>query len=126
MGPIENKVSNIDDYISKFPKQTKDILEEIRTIVNVMVPDAEEFISYGIPTFRLNGKNLVHFAGYEHHIGFYPTSTGIDAFRSEISKFKHAKGSVQFPLDDPIPYELIRKMVRFRIEEIISNTSNVR
>jgi uncharacterized protein YdhG (YjbR/CyaY superfamily) len=78
-----------------------------------------EAISYQMPTFKLKGKNLVHFAGYKHHIGFYPTPQGMTAFDDELSKYKHAKGSAQFPLDQPMPYDLIEKIVKFRVGENI-------
>lgn len=108
----------IDDYLKKVPPTQKVILERIREIVRELVPDAEEVISYGIPTFRLKGKNLVHFSGFAHHIGFYPTPSAISAFKDELAPYKQAKGSVQFPLEQPIPYELITKIVRYRTKEL--------
>ncbi|MBK9927444.1 MAG: DUF1801 domain-containing protein [Anaerolineales bacterium] len=106
----------IDEYIADFPKEVQDILNRIRTTVRNEAPDAEETITYGIPTFTLK-VNLVHFAGFESHIGFYPTPSGIKKFKKEISAYKWAKGSVQFPLNQPIPYELIRKITKFRVKE---------
>jgi uncharacterized protein YdhG (YjbR/CyaY superfamily) len=108
--------SSIDTYMAAFPPETQAILQKIRTIIHEEAPGVEETIAYGIPTFRLKG-NLVHFAGYKKHIGFYPTPSGIEAFQREINVYKHAKGSVQFPLDQPMPYDLIRRMVRFRVHQ---------
>jgi uncharacterized protein YdhG (YjbR/CyaY superfamily) len=106
----------IEIYFSAFPQQTKDLLELMRATIRAAAPEAQETISYGIPTFKLNG-NLVHFAGYKHHIGFYPGAAGIANFKDEISQYKNAKGSVQFPLDQPLPIKLITKIVRFRVKE---------
>ncbi|MHC1683098.1 MAG: iron chaperone [Clostridiaceae bacterium] len=111
------KTSNtIDEYIDQFSPEVQEILKTIREIVKEVAPEAKEKISYGMPTFTLNG-NLVHFAAFKNHIGFYPTPTGIDEFKEELSQYKGAKGSVQFPLNKPIPYELIKKIVKFRVEE---------
>ena len=107
----------IDKYISDFPEEVRKILEKIRETIRIEAPAATEAINYGIPTFQWNG-NLVHFAGFKHHIGFYPTPSGIEAFKKELSSFKGAKGSVQFPLDKPIPYDLIRRIVQFRVQEV--------
>ena len=106
----------IDEYISGFSRGVQTILQKIRATIRKAAPGAEETISYQIPTFTLKG-NLVHFAAFKKHIGFYPTSTAIRKFRSELSIYKGAKGSVQFPFDKPIPYELISKIVKFRVEE---------
>ena len=106
----------IDEYISDFPKETQKKLTEMRKTIQKQAPQAAEKISYQMPTFYLNG-NLVHFAGYAKHIGFYPTSTGIRAFEGALAAYKHAKGSVQFPLEKPLPTALIRKIVKFRIKE---------
>jgi len=108
--------ATIDAYIAAFPPETQKILEKIRAIIHEEAPGVDEAMAYGIPTFRLNG-NLVHFGGYKKHIGFYPTPAGIEAFEEEISAYKHAKGSVQFSLDQPMPYDLIREMVRFRVRQ---------
>jgi uncharacterized protein YdhG (YjbR/CyaY superfamily) len=113
------KYDTIDEYIGDFPKETQKKLTEMRKTIQKQAPQAVEKISYQIPTFYLNG-NLVHFAGYAKHIGFYPTSSGIRAFESELSRYKHAKGSVQFPLEKPLPTALIRKIVKFRIKENMS------
>ena len=108
--------NNIDEYIAGFPKDVQDILQKIRGIIKKAAPDAEEAIKYQIPTFVLNG-NLVHFAAFQKHIGFYPTPSGIDQFKDELSVYKSAKGSVQFPLDAPVPFDLITKIVKFRVKE---------
>jgi len=107
---------NIDEYIAGFPPVIQELLEKIRTTIRQAAPDAEETIRYQIPTFTLNG-NLVHFAAFKNHIGFYPSSTGIEKFKVELSAYKSAKGSVQFPLDKAIPFDLIAKIVRFRVKE---------
>lgn len=108
---------SIDDYIAGFPLQTQKVLEEVRGLVKGIVPDATETISYAIPTFDLHGKHLVHFAGYEHHVGLYPAPSGMVEFEAELAPYKQGKGSVQFPLDQPLPLELIRRIVEFRVEE---------
>ena len=107
---------NIDQYIAGFPPEIQAILQKIRQTIRKAAPAADESINYQIPTFRLNG-NLVHFAGFKTHIGFYPTPSGIEKFKKELSAYKGAKGSVQFPLDKPIPYGLISRIVKFRVKE---------
>jgi uncharacterized protein YdhG (YjbR/CyaY superfamily) len=107
---------NIDEYIAGFPAKVQHILQEIRSIIRTAAPDAQEAIKYRIPTFVLNG-NLVHFAAFERHIGFYPTPSGIEEYKDELCAYHNAKGSVQFPLDRPIPFNLIRKIVKFRVRE---------
>jgi uncharacterized protein YdhG (YjbR/CyaY superfamily) len=113
-----NKVgfTSIDEYIATFPKETQQILEEIRATIKAAAPEAEEKISYQMPTFTLKG-NLVHFAAFKKHIGFYPIPTGIEEFKNELSVYEGGKGSVKFPLDQPIPNDLIRKIVIFRVKE---------
>src|SRR6187549_2213189 len=101
--------SNIDNYISDFPAETQKHLHQVRDTIRKAAPEAEEAIKYSMPTYVLNG-NLVHFAGYDHHIGFYPAPTGIDAFKKDLAPFKQGKGSVQFPLDKPMPLALIRRI----------------
>jgi len=108
--------SSMDEYIATFPEGIQKILEELRTTIKAAAPQAEEKISYQMPTFFLKG-NLVHFAAHKNHIGFYPTSSGIQAFERELSTFESAKGSVQFPLDRPMPLELISRIVKFRVAE---------
>jgi uncharacterized protein YdhG (YjbR/CyaY superfamily) len=107
---------NIDEYIAGFPQDVQTILEKIRTTIRKAAPGAEEKISYQMPTFTLKG-NLVHFAAFKKHLGFYPIPTGIKKFEKELSVYKMGKGSVQFPLDKPIPYDLITKIVKFRVKE---------
>jgi len=111
-----SRAGSIDEYIQGFPPETRQILEEVRALIREVAPDAAEKISYAIPTFYLDG-NLVHFAGYVSHIGFYPTSSGIEAFKKELEPYRTSKGAVQFPLDRPIPRDLIRRIVAFRVEE---------
>lgn len=110
------KPKNIDEYIEQFPKNVQGILEKIRKIVQKTAPDASEAISYGLPTYKLNG-NLVHFGAWKNHIGFYPTPSGTKMFKKELSKYEGAKGSVKFLLNKPIPLDLIKKIVKFRVEE---------
>lgn len=107
---------DIDDYIAGFPQDIQAILQKIRQTVKRAAPEATEKISYQMPTFYLNG-NLVHFAAFKHHIGFYPTPSGTAKFKKEISGYQAAKGSIQFPLDQPMPYDLIRQIVEFRVKE---------
>ena len=112
-----NTLNNtIDEYISGFPDDIQTLLQQIRVTIREAAPEAEEAIKYAMPTFVLNG-NLVHFAAFKHHIGFYPVPSGIEAFKKELSAYKGAKGSVQFPLDQPMPLELITKIVLFRVNE---------
>lgn len=115
------KYDTIDEYIAQFPPDVRNILIKLREIIHEAAPDATEKISYQMPTFWLNG-NLVHFAAFKNHIGFYPTPDGIIGFKDELSIYKNAKGSVQFPLDRPIPYDLISRIVRFRIAENMKNS----
>jgi uncharacterized protein YdhG (YjbR/CyaY superfamily) len=110
------KPTNIDEYITEFPAEVQKILQQVRTTIKEAAPAAEETISYAIPTFKVNG-NLVHFAAFKNHIGFYPTPSGSEAFKKELSVYKSGKGSVQFPLDKPMPFDLITKIVKFRVEE---------
>jgi len=105
--------TNIDEYIALFPENVQTLLQQVRQTIHTAAPDATEKISYQMPTFFLNG-NLVHFAAFKNHIGFYPAPQGIEAFKGELSKFKGAKGSVQFPIDQPMPLGLITKIVHFR------------
>ena len=106
----------IDEYIAGFPEDVQAILQKIRQTIRETVPNAEEAISYQMPTFKLKG-NLVHFAAFKNHIGFYPVPSGIEAFKDELSVYVQGKGSVQFPLDKPMPYDLIRRIVAFRVQE---------
>jgi len=108
--------TSTDDYISQFSPEIRDKLETMRSTIKASAPDAEERISYQMPTFSLHG-NLVHFAAFKHHIGFYPGASGISAFQQELSVYKGAKGSVQFPLDQPLPLELVSRIVQYRVAE---------
>ena len=108
--------TSIDKYIAGFPPETQTVLEEMRALIKACAPAATETISYAIPTFDLNGRHLVHFAGFENHVGFYPTGSGVAAFQEELKPFKSGKGSVQFPLDEPLPAGLIRRIVEFRVK----------
>ena len=107
---------DIGEYIASFPKDIQEVLEKLRRTIRKAAPDAKETINYQIPTFTLK-SNLVHFAAYKKHIGFYPTPTGIKVFKKELSAYESAKGSVKFPLDKPIPFDLISKIVTFRVKE---------
>ena len=109
--------TSIDEYIAGLPPETQTVLEELRALVRASAPDATETISYAMPTFDLNGRHLVHFAGYEKHIGFYPVPSGVEAFKEELTPYKQGKGSVQFPLGRPLPVDLIRRIVEFRVAE---------
>jgi uncharacterized protein YdhG (YjbR/CyaY superfamily) len=108
---------SIDEYIAGFPPETQKVLQELRALITSAAPEATETISYAIPTFDLNGRHLVHFAGYDKHIGFYPTGGGVEAFKEELEPYKSGKGSVQFPLGRPLPTDLIRRIVELRVEE---------
>jgi uncharacterized protein YdhG (YjbR/CyaY superfamily) len=112
--------SSVDEYIAEFPPETQRVLEEVRALIKAAAPKATETMSYAIPTFDLNGRHLVHFAAYERHIGFYPTGSGVEAFKDELGHYRFSKGSIQFPLDVPLPADLIRRVVEFRVRE---NTS---
>ena len=120
MNTSNRKFKDIDEYIQSFPPAIQQILEQLRTIIHENAPGTEEAISYGMPTFKLNG-NLVHFAAFEHHIGFYPTPSGIETLENELAPYKYAKGSVKFPLDKPIPYDLVKRIVQFRVKETLES-----
>ena len=111
-----NQFKTIDEYIATFPKNVQHTLRELRSAIKEAAPDAEETISYGMPTFKLNGV-LVYFAAHKNHIGFYPTSSGIRAFKEQLSMYKQSKGTVQFPIDGPIPFDIVKEIVRFRVKE---------
>ena len=114
---------NIDEYIAGFPPDVQEILQKIRATIKKAAPNAEETIKYQMPTFTLHG-NLVYFAAFKTHIGFYPIPTGIEKFKKELAPYKQGKGSVQFPLDQPIPYGLISKIVKFRVQENMAKTAS--
>jgi len=116
MKTAQSAPQTIDEYIAGFPKDIRAILQKIRMTIHEAAPQAQEKISYQMPTFYLKG-NLVHFAAFKEHIGFYPVPTGIEKFKKELSVYKQGKGSVQFPLDQPMPYDLITRIVKFRVRE---------
>ena len=115
------RAANIDEYVAAFPKDVQVILAVMRDTIRKAAPKAREAIKYGIPTFVLNG-NLVHFGAFKNHIGFYPTPMGIEAFKKELSVYKGAKGSIQFPIDKPLPLALITKIVKFRVKKNTEHT----
>ncbi len=111
-----NNTTAVDEYIGNFPNDIQKLLEKLRSVISKAAPGAEQTINYGIPTFTLKG-NLVHFAGYKNHIGFYPAPSGINAFKTELSVYGGAKGSIKFPINQPLPFDLITKIVKFRVVE---------
>ena len=117
------KPTTIDEYIAGFPEDIQNILQQVRTTIKTAAPDVEETINYAIPTFTLRGKNLVHFAAFKEHIGFYATPTGNEAFKEDLSAYKGGKGSVQFPLIQPMPLALITKIVKFRVQEVLDKVN---
>jgi uncharacterized protein YdhG (YjbR/CyaY superfamily) len=132
MNPAGNKITvpkeknafeTIDEYIATFPKDVQKMLTALRSAIQAAAPDAQERISYRMPAFFLKG-NLVYFAAFKRHIGFYPTSSGILTFKKELSAYKGSKGSVQFPIDKPLPLDLISKIVKFRVAENLNKTYN--
>ncbi|MEZ4672005.1 MAG: DUF1801 domain-containing protein [Anaerolineae bacterium] len=116
MNASNAKYTSIDEYIATFPPDVQAVLSELRATIKAAAPDATEKISYGMPTFFLNG-NLVHFGAHTHHIGFYPTPAGIEAFKDELAKYESSKGAVQFPLARPMPLKLITKIVKYRVAQ---------
>lgn len=114
---MNTNIANVDEYIKSFPEEVQEIMAQIRATIKAKAPNAVESISYGMPAYKTNGKVLVYFAGYKKHIGFYATPTGHEAFAAELSKYKQGKGSVQFPLDQPMPYELIGEITEFRVAQ---------
>ena len=116
--PNRSSTTNIDEYIAEFPPEVRELLERVRALVHEYAPGATETISYAIPTFDLAGRHLVHFAAFAKHLGFYPTGSGMDAFRDELGAYKTSRGTVQFPFDRPLPEELVRRMVEFRVARI--------
>jgi uncharacterized protein YdhG (YjbR/CyaY superfamily) len=118
MPTSRSQCRTVDEYVARFPKDVKDILEELRHVVNESAPQAEETMSYGMPTFDLNGAHLVFFAAWKNHVGLYPVNSSVvEAFKNELAPFKLAKGTVQFPFDKPIPFDLVKKIVEFRVKE---------
>lgn len=115
----KKKFKTIDEYVRTFPKDVQTILENMRQTIRKAAPEAVETISYQMPTFKLNGRGLVYFAAFTNHVGFYPIPSGIKAFEKDLSPYKQGKGSVQFPLDQPVPFDLVTKIVKFRAKEIL-------
>lgn len=116
MKTLKKRFETIDEYIATFPRNVQDILEELRQTIRDSAPDAKETISYQMPAFKLKG-NLVYFAAWKRHIGFYPTSSAISEFKKELSHYGVTKGSVRFPINEPIPFDLIGKIVKYRVKE---------
>jgi uncharacterized protein YdhG (YjbR/CyaY superfamily) len=117
----KREFKSVNDYIATFPKNVQSILEEFRQAIHEVAPEAEETISYQMPAFKLNGI-LVWFAAHKNHIGFYPRVSAIVAFKDKLSRYEVSKGTVQFPLNEPIPFELIKEMVRFRVKENLAKS----
>lgn len=115
---MERKPETIDEYIAQYPAEIREIMEKIRATIKEAAPTATEAISYRMPTFKLKG-NLVHFAAHQRHIGFYPTPSAIIEFSDDLKSYKTSKGAIQFPLDEPMPFDLIRRMVEFRVKEVL-------
>jgi uncharacterized protein YdhG (YjbR/CyaY superfamily) len=111
--------TTIDEYIVHYPPEVQAILQRVRETIRKVTPEAQEAIKYGLPTFVLQGKNLVHFGAFQKHIGFYPTPNGLEQFEQKLSVYPRSKGAVQFPLDRPIPYDLIEEITRFRLEQTL-------
>ncbi len=116
MATSRGKIETIDEYIAQFPKNVRDVLEQFRRVIKETAPEAEETISYSMPAFKQNGI-LVWFAAFKNHIGFYPKVSAIQAFKEKLSKYRLSKGTIQFPLNEPVPYELVRQIVEFRVKE---------
>lgn len=114
---ITKAPNSIDEYIAGFSEEIQTLLNQVRSTIKQAAPDAEESIAYGMPAYKLKGKPLVYFAGYKNHIGFYATPTGHAEFAKELSKYKQGKGSVQFPINEPMPLDLISRIVAFRVVE---------
>ena len=121
----QNAAKDIDEYIAGFPPDIQTVLQKIRRVISEAAPGALETIKYRMPTFTMNG-NLVHFAAYKGHIGFYPTPSAIEHFKNELAAYRSSKGAVQFPVDKPVPFELISKIVRFRVQENLAHATGKR
>ena len=118
MTPGGAEPSVVDAYVAGFPEPTRSVLAELRSLVRAAIPSATETMAYGIPTFDLYGKHVLHVAGYARHVGLYPTPSGMEAFEAELAPFRSGKGTARFPLDAPLPTELIRRIVAFRVGEV--------
>jgi uncharacterized protein YdhG (YjbR/CyaY superfamily) len=114
---MRDQFATIDEYIASFPPDIQEKLQDIRTVIRRAAPDAEEAIRYGIPTFRQNGSNLVHFAAFKNHLSFFPTASGVEKFQKELSSYPLSKGTIRFLPDKPVPYDLVERIARFRAEE---------
>jgi uncharacterized protein YdhG (YjbR/CyaY superfamily) len=114
---MRDQFASIDEYIASFPPEIQEKLQGIRAVIRKAAPEAEEAIRYGIPTLRLDGHNLVHFAAFKDHLSFFPTSSGVAKFQEELSAYQLSKGTIQFPLNGPVPYDLVERIVRFRVRE---------
>lgn len=112
--------TSIDEYLAEFPQETRQALEEMRSLIRSAAPQATETISYAIPTFDLDGRHLVHFAGHKEHVGFYPVPSAMEAFQEELAPYRSGKGSARFPLGQPLPADLIRRIVEFRVAETLA------
>jgi len=117
MKTARRAAKDIDEYIDRFPEDVQNVLHKIRALINEVVPDAEEKISYQIPTFTLNGSYLIYFAGFKNHVSVYPAPRGTAPFKKELAAYEGGKGTVRFPLDQPIPYGLIKRIVKFKVKE---------
>jgi len=124
MKSTKARFKSMDEYIATFPDETQKILKELRATIKAAAPNAEEKISYNIPTFALNGKYLIYFAGWKNHVSLYPIPTGTEAFNKEISKYAEGKGTLKFPLDKPLPLKLITKIVKLRVSENLQRADN--
>ncbi len=114
---MKTEIKTVEEYIQTFPEEIQKILEKVRLTIKEKAPDAKEGISYGMPAYKTKGKPLVYFGGFKNHVGFFATPTGHSEFADQLSKYKQGKGSVQFPFSQPIPYDLIAKIVGFRVKE---------
>ncbi len=110
-------MNEVDIYIDQFPSNVREKLSDIRNVIKQNAPEANESFAYGMPAYKLNGRPLVYFAGFKNHIGFYATPTGHEEFKNELAGYKQGKGSVQFPIDEPMPLELVKRIVQFRVKE---------
>ena len=115
---MRDEFATIDEYIASFPPDIQEKLRGIRAAISKAVPDAEEAIRYGMPTFRLDGHNIVHFAAFKDHLSFFPTASGVEKFREDLSSYKMSKGTIRFPPDKPVPLDLVERIARFRADEI--------
>lgn len=114
----EKTATSIDEYIARFPEPTRERLSRVRAVVHAAAPEAVETISYEIPTFDLGGRHLIHFAGYEHHIGLYPVPTGVEGIEEDLAPFRSGSATSRFPLDEPLPDDLIRRIVEYQVRRL--------